>query len=90
MAGVNRDLVEWDHGQYEGRGTAEILVERPDWQLFRDGCPGVNYRLRLLPGLIRSSGACEQYRGMCCSFRAGISFGCRLPVGWGFCELYLQ
>jgi broad specificity phosphatase PhoE len=34
------DLAEWDYGRYEGRRTAEILGERPDWQLFRDGCPG--------------------------------------------------
>ena len=34
------DLVEWNYGEYEGRRTAEILAERPDWQLFRDGCPG--------------------------------------------------
>jgi broad specificity phosphatase PhoE len=34
------DLMEWDYGQYEGRRTAEIHVERPEWQLFRDGCPG--------------------------------------------------
>jgi broad specificity phosphatase PhoE len=34
------DLVEWDYGQYEGRRTADILKERPDWYLFRDGCPG--------------------------------------------------
>ena len=39
-AEVDRDLVEWDYGLYEGRRTAEILAERPDWQLFRDGCPG--------------------------------------------------
>ncbi len=39
-AEVDRDLVEWDYGQYEGRRTAEIHAERPDWQLFRDGCPG--------------------------------------------------
>jgi broad specificity phosphatase PhoE len=39
-AEIDRDLVEWDYGQYEGRRTAEIHVERPDWQLFRDGCPG--------------------------------------------------
>jgi probable phosphoglycerate mutase len=32
--------VEWDYGEYEGRRTAEIRAQRPDWQLFRDGCPG--------------------------------------------------
>jgi probable phosphoglycerate mutase len=40
MAEIDSDLVEWDYGQYEGRRTAEIHAERPDWQLFRDGCPG--------------------------------------------------
>ena len=39
-AEIDPDLVEWDYGQYEGRRTAEIHAERPDWQLFRDGCPG--------------------------------------------------
>src|SRR6202043_3160248 len=39
VAQIDRDLVEWDYGEYEGRQTAEILAERPDWQLFRDGCP---------------------------------------------------
>jgi probable phosphoglycerate mutase len=39
-AEVDPDLVEWNYGAYEGRRTAEILKERPDWQLFRDGCPG--------------------------------------------------
>jgi broad specificity phosphatase PhoE len=40
LAQVDRDLVEWDYGQYEGRTSAQIHAERPDWQLFRDGCPG--------------------------------------------------
>src|SRR6202035_5060240 len=39
-AEVDRDLVEWNYGRYEGRRTEEIHAERPDWQLFRDGCPG--------------------------------------------------
>ena len=34
------DLVEWDYGDYEGRRTSEILVERPGWKLFEDGSPG--------------------------------------------------
>jgi len=39
-ADVEPDLVEWNYGVYEGRTSAEIQAERPDWQLFRDGCPG--------------------------------------------------
>lgn len=71
LAEVDRDLVEWDYGQYEGRRSAEIQVERPDWQLYRDGCPGgetpqqasgradrVVSRVRAIPGdvLLFSSG----------------------------------
>ena len=37
---VDRDLLEWDYGKYESRTSADIHSERPDWQLFRDGCPG--------------------------------------------------
>jgi probable phosphoglycerate mutase len=34
------DLLEWDYGEYEGITTAEIRESRPDWILWRDGCPG--------------------------------------------------
>jgi broad specificity phosphatase PhoE len=37
---LDPDLVEWDYGAYEGRRTVEIRTERPQWDLFRDGCPG--------------------------------------------------
>jgi probable phosphoglycerate mutase len=40
VAKIDSDLIEWDYGEYEGRTTAEILRQRPQWQLFRDGCPG--------------------------------------------------
>jgi broad specificity phosphatase PhoE len=40
QAEVERDLVEWNYGQYEGRRTAEIHADRPGWDLFSDGCPG--------------------------------------------------
>ncbi len=33
-------LLEMDYGEYEGLTTAEIRRMRPDWDLFRDGCPG--------------------------------------------------
>ena len=40
VAEIDRDLLEWNYGEYEGRRTADILADRPGWQLFRDGCPG--------------------------------------------------
>src|ERR1700753_2248840 len=40
IAEVDRDLVEWNYGEYEGRTGAEIRADRRGWQLFRDGCPG--------------------------------------------------
>ena len=33
-------LLEWDYGDYEGITSAEIRERRPDWLLWRDGCPG--------------------------------------------------
>ena len=39
-ATVDDDLQEWDYGAYDGRTTVEIRGERPDWSLWRDGCPG--------------------------------------------------
>jgi broad specificity phosphatase PhoE len=39
-AQLTEDLLEWDYGDYEGITTAEIRAERPDWNLWRDGCPG--------------------------------------------------
>jgi probable phosphoglycerate mutase len=38
-AEIEPDLREWNYGAYEGRTSAEIHAERPDWELFRDGCP---------------------------------------------------
>src|SRR5436190_19484108 len=37
---VDPELAEWNYGEYEGVKTADIRKVRPDWQLFRDGCPG--------------------------------------------------
>jgi probable phosphoglycerate mutase len=39
VAEVDNDLIEWNYGEYEGRRTSEIRAERPEWELFRDGCP---------------------------------------------------
>jgi broad specificity phosphatase PhoE len=39
-AEIDRDLVEWYYGDYEGLRTADIHAKRPDWEPFRDGFPG--------------------------------------------------
>jgi broad specificity phosphatase PhoE len=38
-ARVEPDLQEWNYGAYEGRTTADIRAQQPDWNLFQDGCP---------------------------------------------------
>ena len=39
QAEVDRDLLEWNYGEYEGLRTDDIHAKRPGWELFRDGCP---------------------------------------------------
>src|SRR5215475_9941274 len=71
VAEIEQDLVEWNYGDYEGRRSADIHREHPNWELFRDGCPGgespaeaaaradrVVNRVRAVPGdvLLFSSG----------------------------------
>ena len=40
LALVEPDLMEWDYGNYEGLTPKQIHEARPDWLIFRDGCPG--------------------------------------------------
>ncbi len=40
IAQIDPDLVEWDYGAYEGKTPKEIRSQRPEWEIFRDGCPG--------------------------------------------------
>ncbi len=39
-AQIDPDLCEWDYGAYEGRSTADIRKERPNWSLWESGVPG--------------------------------------------------
>jgi probable phosphoglycerate mutase len=34
---TTEDLAEWFYGAYEGKTTAEIRAENPDWTIWRDG-----------------------------------------------------
>lgn len=39
VAEIEPDLSEWDYGDYEGQRSVDIRKGRPDWNVFRDGCP---------------------------------------------------
>jgi probable phosphoglycerate mutase len=39
-AETDRDLMEWNYGEYEGLTPKQIHAKRPGWVLFSDGCPG--------------------------------------------------
>jgi probable phosphoglycerate mutase len=40
MAEISPLLMEFNYGTYEGITSAEIEQSRPDWDIWRDGCPG--------------------------------------------------
>jgi broad specificity phosphatase PhoE len=39
-AQIDRDLTEWNYGEYEGLTPKQIHAQAPGWMLFSDGCPG--------------------------------------------------
>ncbi len=39
QAEIDRDLMEWDYGAYEGLTRQEIRALEPEWMIFNDGCP---------------------------------------------------
>jgi broad specificity phosphatase PhoE len=41
---IDRDLVEWNYGAYEGLPPRQIRETVPGWMIFRDGCPGARRR----------------------------------------------
>ena len=81
VAEIDRDLLEWNYGDYEGRRTAEILVERPDWQLFRDGCPGGESPSQVGARADRVVRRLRAIQGDVLVFRAVTFFGCSPPAG---------
>ncbi|KAJ9093477.1 hypothetical protein QFC19_008336 [Naganishia cerealis] len=36
---TENDVQEWDYGAYEGLKTHEIRQQKPDWDIWTDGCP---------------------------------------------------
>ncbi len=72
-AEVEPDLLEWNYGAYEGRTSADILAERPDWQLFRDGCPEALFERAFSPSVRRALARAQPGGGQVLPARHGPS-----------------
>jgi broad specificity phosphatase PhoE len=71
VAEVDPDLVEWNYGQYEGLRGAEIRAKRPDWNLFRDGCPGGESPREVAARADRVVGRLRKVQGDALAFSSG-------------------
>jgi broad specificity phosphatase PhoE len=80
-ATVEPDLAEWDYGDDEGLRTAEIYERRPDWNVFRDGCPGGETPVAVAERADRLIAALSTLSGNVALFSHG-QFGCAFGARW--------
>ncbi|MCE0482828.1 MAG: histidine phosphatase family protein [Methylacidiphilales bacterium] len=80
-AEMEPDLAEWDYGDYEGSCTPDIRKQRPDWNIFRDGCPGGETPMQVSDRADRLIARLRTLDGKIALFSHG-QFGCVLAARW--------
>jgi probable phosphoglycerate mutase len=80
-AEIEPDLAEWNYGDYEGGCTADIRKGRPDWNIFRDGCPGGEMPGQVSDRADRLIAHLRKLDGKVALFSHG-QFGCVLAARW--------
>jgi broad specificity phosphatase PhoE len=80
-AHIDPDLAEWDYGDYEGRRSTEIHTERPDWDIFTDGCPAGESPEQITARADRVIAHLRTYSGRVALFSHG-HFGRVFGVRW--------
>lgn len=78
---VEADLAEWDYGHYEGRRSADIRQDKPDWDIWRDGCPGGESPDDICARADRLIARLGQLQGTVALFSHG-QFGAALAARW--------
>ena len=78
---IEVDLSEWDYGDYEGSCTADIRKKRPEWNIFRDGCPGGETPGQISERADRLIARLRKLEGKVALFSHG-QFGCVLATRW--------
>ena len=80
-ADLESDLAEWDYGAYEGLRSREIHRDRPDWSVFRDGCPDGETPAQISDRADRLIARLRSREGNIALFTHG-HFGCALAARW--------
>lgn len=78
---IDVDLAEWDYGAYEGRRSLDIQLERPTWNLWRDGCPDGETPADVAARADRLIARLRVFDGNAVLFAHG-QFGAALAVRW--------
>jgi len=78
---IEPDLVEWNYGDYEGKKSVNIRRERPDWDVFRDGCPNGDMPAQVLARADRLIARLRTLDGNVALFSHG-QFGGVLGARW--------
>jgi probable phosphoglycerate mutase len=78
---INQDLAEWDYGAYEGQRTVDIHKDRPNWDLWKDGCPGGEMPADVSARADRLIAYLFTLQGNVALFSHG-HFGCALAARW--------
>ena len=81
VAEIEPDLAEWDYGDYEGQRSVEIRRVRPEWELFRDGCPRGELPAQISDRADRLIARLRALDGNIALFSHS-HFGCVLAVRW--------
>lgn len=81
VARIEPRLREWDYGDYEGRTTADIRTQRPDWNIYRDGCPAGESAAQVSDRADQLLGDLRRMDGMVALFSHG-QFLRALAVRW--------
>jgi broad specificity phosphatase PhoE len=78
---VDGDLQEWNYGAYEGKRSIDVYRERPDWNLWRDGCPDGESADQVAARIDRLLARLETVNGSVALFLHG-HIGAALAVRW--------
>ena len=80
-AEIDQNLAEWDYGDYGGQRTVDIRKGRPNWNVFRDGCPHGEMSGQASDRADRLIAQLSAVGGNVALFSHG-QFGCVLAARW--------